>query len=390
MEFRQTIFWRRPVLLLLITTALYAIFYQFHVPLNYESCELCDRHQYKKIYDYFDAGFISQIKFPFYTRPLIPLLASWVPALDIVYSFHLLNFLFTLFGAAMLLHLWNELKIPRTIIGIGFFWLFFHWTGIIRYNLMDYVTVDVALYLIHALALFLFIKKKYGLFYFLTPLAILVKDSFIPVMILFIVVNIYHNRINWFKESKHLIFPLILGIVFQKLILWLMPEQMDQKSSLMALLYHIKLALDNPFRFVRWFAAIGSAFGVFPALIVYRFRWKNYLNLLPMTLGITSLMFIVFGLTAGEDMTRIIFLGFPFIMTLVLLILKNERLPIIIGALLLSIPFMHLYPLHVDVKWAVDYASQNFVFKWAGIYIITLILFFIIVAFSDKKAKSDI
>ena len=64
-------------LLLLVITGLYILFFFFNEPIDFEICQLCDGKQYLKLYWYFENGTMSQISFPFYTRPLVPLLASF-------------------------------------------------------------------------------------------------------------------------------------------------------------------------------------------------------------------------------------------------------------------------------------------------------------------------
>ena len=55
---------------------MYAFYFQFNEPIDFENCKLCDAKQYKKLYDYFESGEVSQIAYPFYSRPFIPFLAN--------------------------------------------------------------------------------------------------------------------------------------------------------------------------------------------------------------------------------------------------------------------------------------------------------------------------
>ncbi len=268
---------------------------------------------------------------------------------------------------------------------LGFGWLMIHWTGIIRYNLMDYVTVDVPMYFFQAGALLLFLWKKFRWFYLLVPLAILQKESFIPVMVVLIVVTLSTGlNTQWWDKSKHLILSLILGILVQKLWIWYFPEQMDQRSSVMALLYHGKLLAMDPSRLIRWFAAFGSDFGVLPLLAVYTFRIQRLSDPIYLALIGLSLLFMAFGLFAGEDMTRIMFLGFPFIMTLILCELKSLNRWIVLVAIALSLPSLRLYPLYADVAWAVDYADLSYVYPWAAYYLVAGLMLTIIY-FAQKR-----
>ena len=98
-------------------------------------------------------------------------------------------------------------------------------------------------------------------------------------------------------------------------------------------------------------------------------------------------MFILFGLVAGGDMTRIIFLGFPFIMTLILMEMKNFKLLTLWPTVVLSIPALWLYPFHANVNWAVDYAEPSYVWGWA-IYFSVAYLILIVVTVLQKRIQA--
>ncbi len=367
---------------------MYAFYFQFNETIDFENCKLCDAKQYNKLYDDFKTDKASQIAYPFYSRPLVPFLASIIPVKNVTIAFHVINFVFILLSVFTLKKLWDHLSIKSWIQWIGFGWLFTHWTGIIRYNLFDHLTVDVPLYFFQGLALLLFYQKKYKWFYLITPLALLQKESFLAVSVTLLFIHIWFERKKWYEEGKHLLYSLLLGIAFQKGILALLPDQLDQRNAMMAILYHGKLALNDPSRFIRWFAAFGSSFGVIPFIILFKIRSMNIKDSKELTLLIFSIMYCCFGLLAGEDMTRILFLGFPFIMTISLLFFQDQLKWLLILALVLSVPSLHLYPFPVDNKWGVDYASLDFVYKWASYYLIAMLLFFGVFLMSKREQKN--
>jgi len=376
------------VIWLLITIALWLFFFNFHIPLDYENCPKCDRHEYKKLYDYFEYGSVEQIKFPYFIRPAVPFLAAMLPAADMAFSFHLVNLIFALLSVFFIWKLWRYLNFPPVLLTLGFAWLLLHWSGIIRYNLMDFITVDVPVYFFEALVLWLFFKKKLKWFFLLTPLTLLVKESFTPVMMVLIAIQIFQNRkVGGFHSAKPLIFSLIIGIMVQKAYLWWMPTQLDSPTSVMTLFWHLRWAVEDPTRLIRWFAAFGCAYGVLPVAMVLRLRWNDFKNEVQLTLCLLTLVFMFLGLSAGSDMTRIMFLGFPFMMTCFLVFLNEERWPVILGTTLLSIPFMRLYPFCVHSKWSVDYAPNAYVYEWAGYYILSIALMIIVIKVSDTRAQ---
>lgn len=222
MEAHKYSHWNRPWVWLVLSAGLFSFYYSFHTPLDYSKCSLCDGNEYQKVYDYFEHGTVSSIKFPFYTRPFVPLFASWVPGSNMHLGFYVVNLVFVLLGVLAIWHLWKRLKLSFLLIGIGMAWLLIHWSGIIRYNQMDMLTVDVPVYFTGALALIVLFSKKLKWFYLLTPLAILQKESFTPIMIVLIIVQLYYYRKNdWWSETKHLILSLCLALIIQKLVMWL-------------------------------------------------------------------------------------------------------------------------------------------------------------------------
>ncbi|RJE71571.1 hypothetical protein [Reichenbachiella sp. MSK19-1] len=378
------------VWIILVTVVLaYTFFYVVNVSLDYTSCKLCDAHQYEKLYSYFETGRVSVINHPFYNRPLVPLLASLVPGDQMGLAFDLVNFLFFVGSIYMLVQLWTYLKIRPLYQYLGFGWLILHWTGIIRYNLYDNITVDVPLYFFQSMALLFFFQGKFKHFYWLIPLALLQKESFLAVMVLLTVVHfIFAERDDRWPEGKHLLLSLVLGIAIQKSLLALMPDQSDQRSSLMALLYHGRLVVDDPSRIIRWFAAFGSAFGLLPFVVLFRFRFSRLKNQQYGTLILLSLCYCAFGMLAGEDMTRILFLGFPFIMTLTLIELSRVSRWILGTGLLLSLVSLRLDHIAIDYRWAVDYANLEYIYGWASYYAVALVVFAVVYFWKEKKQDS--
>ena len=346
---------------------IYAFYYFTTIPVEYATCKLCDGNEYAKLYNYFEIGQISQIAFPFYLRPIVPFLSSLMP-LGMVDSFQLVNFIFYLLAILALHRLWNFLNIQFPLQLVGFGWMLFHWMGIIRYNLADYVNVDVPLYFVQAITLWLFLKKKYKWFYLISPLAILQKESFVAIMIILILVHVFHERSSWLVNGKHLIASLILGLSIQFIVLSLLPEQVDKRTPFFTVMYLSWMVIDDPTRIVRWFAAVGGVYGILLISALYRLNRKAFGDVQLISIIILSVLYLGFGLLAGGDMTRILMLGFPYLMTWILLSLKEFNKQATWVGLILSFIVLRIFSLQIDPKWAVDYADPSYVFKWAGLY----------------------
>lgn len=378
------------IILVLVTTGLYFFYLHHNKTIDFESCELCDAREYNKLYNYFETGESSQISYPFYTRPAVPFLASSLPGNNVTLAFHIINFIFILLSVLTINKLWSILKLKPWLKWIGFGWLLTHWSGLIRYNLFDHITVDVPLYFVQPLALILYYRKNFKWFYFLAPLAILQKESFLAIVLILLFLHIWNEKSSWFKEGKHLICSILIALIVQKGVLSILPDQLDQRSSLMAILYHGRWALEDPSRFIRWFAAFGGAFGVFPFIVAFEVKSISFNDSKIIPLLVLSSMYMAFGLLAGEDMTRILFLGFPFIITLSLLLLQKESKRIIIIFIILSLAPLRLYPFSIDTGWAVDYAPIAYVYKYAIYYLVALVISGMILLMSKRKNQNSL
>ncbi|MGL1884901.1 MAG: hypothetical protein OCD76_00190 [Reichenbachiella sp.] len=364
------------IYLLGFSVLVYLFYFQFNVRLDYSNCELCDGHQYQKLYDYFKLGESYQMRHPYFLRTLIPYLSSLVPNLDIGVSFDVINFLFFILSVIVITKLWQHLNIDFVYQCIGIFWLVIHWTGIVRYNLFDNLTVDVPVYLFQAWLLLLFLKRKHYWLYLLLPLAMIQKESILSVVVILAFSSLYFDRGAQRKQAiMHLGLSLAVAILFQKIVVYLLPEQLDSKSSIGALLWHGRWALQDPTRFIRWFAAFGSAYGVLPFLVLVLFRLQRLTDKTYSTILVLCLMYGAFGILAGEDMTRILFLGFPFIMTLILMEMKSINPWLLALGIALSFVSLRIYPFAIGSDWAVDYAPLAYVYQWALYFLVATIFF---------------
>lgn len=315
-------------------------------PISYDFASAFDGNDYRDIYEYFTGIQTEyQVAFPFHQRILVPALASLVNSGDIFYDFQVVNLIFTLLSVWVTFLLWRQLGFELKWFIAGFIWLLFHWTGLIRLNAFDPITVDVPLYFFQALFLWLVIKRKFLHLLWLAPLATLQKESFIALMVVLLIYAWWHNRKTQegFYDLPLIAASLVLAVVAKSLVNSGFPPIEVGKGALITLGYHAKEALLNPFEIIRWLAAMAMAFG--PALFLTfgryarSFRYDNTRNLLVLF----SLVYLAFGILAGGDMTRIIYLGFPFIATWIMYELQEIKTKKLLILGLLSLPLMILY-----------------------------------------------
>lgn len=315
-------------------------------PITYDLASEFDGNDYRNIYEYFTGNQSEyQVAFPFHQRILVPALAALINSGDILFDFQVVNLAFSLLAVWITYLLWRRLGFEvKWFIG-GFSWLLFHWTGLIRLNAFDPITVDVPLYCFQALLIWFVIERKFIHLLWLAPLATAQKESFVGLMIVLFLYAWYHNRKS--KEGYYDLIligaSVVLAVVAQSLINSNFLPIESGKGALLTMGYHAKEAILNPFEIVRWLAAMAMAFG--PALFLTfsrysrSYRYDNTRNLLL----IFSLTYLAFGILAGGDMTRIIYLGFPFIATWIIYELRELRTKHLLTLGLFSIPLMMLY-----------------------------------------------
>ncbi|HEY9116805.1 MAG TPA: hypothetical protein VIN11_03210 [Roseivirga sp.] len=321
-------------------------FYQQNQPvLSYDFAPAFDGNDYRNIYDYFK-GYREDFKVPhpFHQRVFVPYLASLLGG-DIIPSFQWVNLFFTLLAVYATFLLWRSLGFELKWFWAGFIWLIFHWTGIIRLNAFDPITVDVPTYAFQAFFLWLIIKRKFIHLIWLAPLATVQKESFMALPILLVVYAMWHNRRTQegFYDIPIIAAAVVLSIATQSVVNHYFPPIEEGKGALITLAYHAKEAVVNPFEIVRWLAAISMAFGpaIWLAMNHYRKtnRYDNQRNLLI----VFTALYLAFGILAGGDMTRIIFLGFPFIATWIIYELQEISRPQLILLGLLSLPLTFIW-----------------------------------------------
>ena len=380
---RIRLYW---LLIFLLISAGAFYFYQDAQPhLSYQFLDQFDGNDYQKIYDYFE-GTSSEytVSFPFNSRILVPWLASLVGTGDIIQNFTYINLFFTLLSVVILFLLWRDLGFEFKWFAFGFGWLLFHWTGMVRLNAFDPITVDLPLYCFQALLLWLVIKRKFVWLLLLGPVATLQKESFIGLLLILTLYAWFHNR----KEQDaffnlQLILSALLISVLTKFIIGSIFNPIEEgRNSIITILYHMRELAYHPFRLIRWTTAFFVAFGPMLIAFLFSFRVRGTYDNRRNIMLVFSILYALFGIFAGGDMTRIIFLGFPFIMTLIIYQLhgiENRGFWILS---LLSIPLIFLTRQIPDpafqwdawTNWYPEFASRKAVLLMAGYGLISILV----------------
>jgi len=256
---------------LLITIAAFVFYEQIQPHVDYPQAPLFDGNQYLIIVDYLAGADSSyEVSFPYNSRILVPFLAHQLPFDDIITSFKVVNLLFSLSSLIALFFLWRHYEFTPVIMFAGFFWLVFHWTGIIRLNIFDPVTVDLPLYLFQTLLLLIFIRKKFFWLIVLAPLATAQKESFLALMMVLAGYALFHHRKMQKTDLIWIGTALFLSLIIKAGLTRIFPPLEEDRNSFITVAYHLKLVVMDPFRVVRWIAAIFVAFGGFLVLSLTR------------------------------------------------------------------------------------------------------------------------
>ncbi len=370
--------WHWLYIFLLIGTAAFFFYKHYQQPLSYEFASQFDGNDYTNSYQYF-SGILNnyEVAFPFNGRILVPWLAAQINSGDIIADFQWINLAFKLASILVFFLLWRQLSFELKWFIAAFLWLFFHWTGMIRLNAFDPITVDLPLYLFQGLFLLIILKRKFIWLLFLAPLAIAQKESFLALMILLPIYGFWHNKRTdeGYYPLPLLLAALVISFATKICVNHYFPPIEEGKGAVITLLYHAKETILNPFDLVRWIVAMFVAFGpaLFMAFKKYRqsYRYDNTRNLLLLF----SFTYLAFGILAGGDMTRIIFLGFPFIATWIIYELQEIKTKQLLLIGLLSLPLMMLHQAIPDPafewelwkSWYPEFASIKTVLMF-GIY----------------------
>lgn len=348
------------------------IYYVFQPPNNYRNCHLADANEYLKIYEFFNGDSANyQVRFAIHNRIMIPLLASFMRGEHAEFKFFLINSLFAILSLLAVFYLMKSFQIKQTLILLSICFFSLHWVGPFRHNAINPINVDMAVYFFEVIFLVLFIKRKYLALLIVAPIAIAVKEIFLALLVVFLVISIFWRL---FFKDKSISIPWIIGILFlgimTKVVLnHFYPSVSPGRNSLIVMAFHTRELILNPDHILRWFLSLFAAFGAFIFLIIKRIKKLNFTPENDSIIHILSLSVLSLSILGGMDYTRLIFLGFPYIIITILLIGKpgfGEFLFAFIVSLLLT-RFWIILPdpsTNMYNTWAPETSDWNHLLLW--------------------------
>jgi hypothetical protein len=190
------------------------------------------------------------------------------------------------------------------------------------------------------------------------------------------------------RSSLLIVFlALVLSFVARETTSYYFPPADEGRNSMMVLLFHARESILNPFRLVRWLIGIFTAYGPLLILAVwYKIIHKNITSGNEFLIML-SLTYLGFSLLGGGDFARLAFLGFPFIMSWVLISLENVRGFLFHIAFIMGLPLMKLFrniPDPAVTGWErfnnfyPEFANPVIVLLWLGYGVLCVLAFRII------------
>lgn len=374
------------------TTGAVLLYSAIQPPLPRENLTI-DCVQYLALFDHFRSGGpIDGLVHPFNTRPLVPFLASLVPLADPYQCFFVVNLVFT---NAFFLLLWHvlvsRLRLRLSHVLVAFLWFGLHWAGVVRVYVYCPVLVDTPVFFLQALLLAVIVTCRSWWLVPLSAVATATKDMFWiynGAMLLYVVgAKIADARRPDPRPVDRSLLPAVLvatavSAVVQWIVLALFPASAPYESYPAAIVHWIAERLDNPDGFLRWMASMGAVYGCFPALALSRLsghRWSHRTGLVAV-LALSS----VAASLGTTNMTRIIALGFPFVMTMALELLRQERPLALAVAFAAGLPLMRLASLlpipEVPSSDATIAALSTWCPEWATLPVVNALLLYAVVA----------
>lgn len=347
-----------------------------------------DAHKYAESYRYFRGITPDYLpSFPFNTRILSPWLAAHLPFNDLKIDFIGLNGLFVVLTVGLLTLIWQKLHLRLSVIGLGLFWLLFHWKGLVRMYLPDPVTADVGSYFwLTLLLLFLVAEsKKWICIVIVATLGTLQKESLIAV----IGCVALWNAVNSFVSNKPkrpffiALSALLVALLAHSIASHFFPPSTSdwRNNSLVTLLRVAKRYLVEPELLARipisWLLAFGTVWlSASPNKYFTSFSCKEKgVQNHPLLQGeghaegdvythlqIQLIVWLFLSVFGGGDTSRILFNGMPFVLTLLLVQLNQQPTWVTGYVFLTSLPLMRLYEVEPDLgrfpsethRWCVE------------------------------------
>jgi len=379
---RQTIL---PIIFILLFGMGFSLYFrQIQAPNHFGNIKLADANEYLKIYEYFrgDRQW-HNIRFGIHNRVTIPFLASLLPSSDASFNFFVVNSLLAILALLSIYQLLIYVKITQIQIYLVMLFFSLHYVGPFRQNAINPINVDIGVYLFETLFLILLLRKKYLLLILIAPIAVATKEVMLALYIVIFAIGLL--SILLFQDKPLNVWLLLIMLMVGLFTKWslneLFPSSSSQRNSLLVMAFHLRELLLHPDHLWRWFLSLFAAFGAY--LFLFRIRKLRRIRssdqLIIHSLSASVLLLSILG---GMDYTRIIFLGFPYVITSLLLISGPGKIAFLLASLLsliLSRFWMPVTNITDDLTpyyaWMPESANVQYLLIWSVVVLLSFAVY---------------
>jgi hypothetical protein len=285
---------------------------------------------------YSEMIFPTQIESPFNLRGFVPFLAANLANildLNIDMTFFLINILSGFIVIIFTYLSMKNLDLKNLHFFIFILWFFLHPVGFSLYYSIP-ISIDPFAYAIMSIFLFNYIKQNNKILLIVIFIGLISKESFLFLVVVLLTVESF-MLVKLFSKQK--VFFILLLIIELLIYVYLknyftfniFPQtQPYEVTTIGTIQYWLNEAVNDPNRFIVWLAAFLCSTGVLIfAIFNNKIDFNNMLsNNIFIFLILSSVGYILFGLIAGSDMSRIIFNGIFFIFFAIFLLSEKFTL----------------------------------------------------------------
>jgi len=361
-------------------------FYFFQPPNNFSVNEKADANEYLKIYEYFQGERDWQnVRFGIHNRIVIPFLASLFPWHDATFNFFILNTILAILSLVALYFLLLHYNVEQNHIFLILLFFSLQYVGPFRQNAAGPINVDMGVYLFEILFIWFFLKRKYLPLIIIIPVAIATKEIFLALTIVIFLFGLTWRLV--FKNKSFSIPALSVMLLIGLITKWMLnesfPSASPERNSILVMAFHIREMILNPDHLWRWVLSLFAAYGGFLFLLVKKFRSRDFKTNDTLIIHILSLSVLALSVLGGMDYTRLIFLGFPYIIISIFLLSNPEKytvwiaffISIILARFWIKMPVISM-DLSLYNKWMPESANTNHLIIWTTMMIISFGVFY--------------
>ena len=306
-----------------------------------------DSYSYIPIYNFFKHDILGWSRPEHSSRLLLPFLASVLPVENPVIAFKIVNVVFINLTVVILFKLWKDLAIKPYLIWMALLWLFFHQYGIIRFYNFWPTSVDVPSYFFTAALVYVVFKNQYHWLLLVCPLGALGMESilfYVIALLGFKLVCCYFSGSLSEGDRKSIVW-IFLSIVLTLFLLYflplfLYPPPNSHTVHLVERFFKIYLGRQEALWLFQVISTLFYIYGAFLLLLVKNLHASYRNNRLFNALILLLIVNVALNIITVNG--RVMFMGFPIIMTLVLISINSLPPVLVIIGYFLSIPLMKI------------------------------------------------